>query len=952
MLDSKLVKRAIEQISKRAANYEYFFDQLGSPEWIEPLAAEGFFRNPPPPSGHGDSVIFPLWPESRYLVRMASAAPDTVLKVAAGISHTENPRVYEDLADMALMMPADSAIRLVGKVEDGFISVGSLHLGVQLGRLVTHLVSGNEVASALHLARVLLEVLPDPRAELDTPADDPVLPPTPTSRLNTWGYGEVLKNDIPGLVEAAGVPALSLLCDLLENALRLSEAPGQSRSPYDGSSIWRPDLSIDQEPRLDLKDLLVSAVRDASERLSATTGSEVLSIIENRPYRVFQRIGLHLRRTRPELDPEGTAELVQREGMLDDIELWHEFFHLLNERFGGLPLWAQQAYLALVDRGPKTEKWVAYSTGVLGHAPSEEDVGAYVRAWQYEKLIPIERYLNSAWRERYEEMSREFGEIEHPDYLLDKHCVWHGPTSPKTAEELGDLEVDDLVSFLTSWRPGQDRMGPSPEGLGRMLQSAVSTDPERYAKRANVFQGLDPTYVRALVAGIEQATKDKKVFPWSNVLDLCRWAVLQPREIAGRVEMDGHADPGWGWTRKAVASLLGEGLNRVESEIPYSLRTAIWEVLRPLIEDPEPTPEYEAQFGGTSMDPVTLSINTVRGEAMHAAVRYALWVRRHEDRTAQEEGSRGFQSMPEVQEALDNHLDPDREPSAAIRSVYGRCFPWLTSLDPVWAATNLPRVFPADKALSVLRDAAWAAYVVFCKPYDSVFSLLRAEYAKAIERIGTVRESSGLLANQDEDLAEHLVTLYWRGRIDLDEPLGLLNRFFDVADDTLRAHALAFVGRSLNSTPGELPPEILERLAALWDGRISAAVSGDVTTHTAEMGAFGWWSASGKFADEWSLTQLQSVLRITNQVEVDHLVLARLASLSAVYPLQCVTCLESLLARAPTWLLDTWDENPKRILEGALGSADSSAKETAVRLINRLGARGYLRFRSLLAEHS
>jgi hypothetical protein len=33
--------------------------------------------------------------------------------------------------------------------------------------------------------------------------------------------------------------------------------------------------------------------------------------------------------------------------------------------------------------------------------------------------------------------------------------------------------------------------------------------------------------------------------------------------------------------------------------------------------------------------------------------------------------------MPEVQEVLDEHLDPTRNSPLAIRAIYGRWFPWL-----------------------------------------------------------------------------------------------------------------------------------------------------------------------------------------------------------------------------------------------------------------------------------
>src|SRR3954447_421924 len=94
-----------------------FFNQLKSPDWIRPLWDAGMFRSPPTPVKEGKYVSFPLWPESRYLARMAAQAPETVLEVALQIPLTENVRVHEDLADATLAMPADLAAKLVPKAK-------------------------------------------------------------------------------------------------------------------------------------------------------------------------------------------------------------------------------------------------------------------------------------------------------------------------------------------------------------------------------------------------------------------------------------------------------------------------------------------------------------------------------------------------------------------------------------------------------------------------------------------------------------------------------------------------------------------------------------------------------------------------------------------------------------------------------------------------------------------
>lgn len=954
----EVVEKALDEIRKRDANYQYFFDQLKSPGWIEPLFSEGMFQDPRPPKREGDYISFPSWPESRYLARMAPSVPEVVLDVILKMPETENVRVHEDLANAACAMPPELAACWARKEAGWIRSQQHLYLLLpeKLGELVSHLARGGQIEAALELAWSLLTIFPDPRVIGEVDEDDTFrISPEPRARFDTWYYEQILKKYIPDLVTAADVDALTLLCGLLEDAIRFSRRHKEDDGPEDYSYIRRPAIEDhDQNRGHGLSGLLVSAVRDTAEALMETKGKAALEIVEGRHFKVFKRIGLHLRRKWPEVDPEGTASLVADPTIFYDIHLHHEFFHLLHERFNRLPLKAQQAYLALVAQGTDAERWLDLREHESGHRPSEEEGKRYVRHWQYTKLSPPEEFLDQEWRQRFDALKQEFGELDHPDFHFYLGPVWTGPTSPKRVEDIRSVSIEELISFLETWQPSGDPMSPSAEGLGRELTSLVASEPERFAAEARRFQDLDPTYVGALFWGLLKGAKKAGTFLWAPVLDLCDWVVNQSQEIPEREGEYVHTGGGWGSTRRAIASLLSSGFELGTAEMPFSLRTASWEVLNPLTDDPDPTPGYEARYGGSNMDPATLSINTTRGEAMHAVVRYALWVRRHlkEAPSGKERLAQGFDEMPEVLEVLDHHLDPDSDPALAIRAVYGQWFPWLVLLDPHWAAQSVTRIFPTEETLRELRDAAWETYITFCAPYDNAFDLLREEYRRAVERIGTASGERQRLTDPDRRLAEHLMTLYWRGKLSLDEPDGLLMRFYAKASDSLCSHALAFVGRSLHRTEEEVASQILDGLKVLWERRLNVARTvTPPTSHTAELAAFGSWFVSAKFDDAWAIVQLEEALKLAVSVEPDHLVVERLATLAAVMPAHAVECLSLIIeADKEGWHIHGWREHMRTILSSVLQSTDNTARQAAVDLVHRLGARGHLGFRNLVSK--
>ncbi|MGB9898431.1 hypothetical protein, partial [Thermanaerothrix sp.] len=524
---------------------------------------------------------------------------------------------------------------------------------------------------------------------------------------------------------------------------------------------------------------------------------------------------------------------------------------------------------------------------------------------------------------------------------------WVGPTSPKRAEELQSSSVTDIVEFLKAWEPAQDLMAPSPEGLGRVLSSVVSQDPERFASEAEKFKELDPTYIRALITGLHDAINQNQTFDWSSVFKLCQWVVEQPREIQRRVRPL-EADPHWGWTRRAIADLLSAGFrDDVVGSIPIEQRSIAWDILKPLTDDPDPTPEDESK---SELDPATLSINKTRGAAMHAVIQYALWVRRYLENLPEGNAriAKGFAEFPEVREVLENHLDPLRDPSLAIRSVYGQYFPWLVLLDPEWAKERVDQIFPLNESQRKFWEAAWQAYIVFCPPYDNVFDLLRHQYLVAVERLGLTEYKNTLPGDPDRELVEHLMVYYWRGKLDIDDPNGLLNMFWHKAPDSIRGHAIAFIGLSLESTEEEIPPEILDRLKSLWEFRLAQAKTVQAS-HKAEMAAFSRWFISGKLDKHWAIQQLLEALKISGYAELDYVLLERLAALAQEMPSETVQCLKILVeGKINSWEICAWRKEAPIILATALQSFDLGARQAAYDLVNYLGRHGYFEFLDLL----
>ncbi len=961
----EVIERALALIRKRGSNCEYFFDKLDSADWIKPLQERGMFQHPPPQKRDGEFISFPFWPESRYLARMASTSPKQVLDIILKMPQTDNVRVHVDFIDAACNMSSELAARCALSEANWIESQQYLYFNYpeKIGSLIIYLAENNQIANALILARSLLKIMPDQKSENGFgKVGKYKLPPEPKVRFDIWEYEQVLAAILPVLVKASCFEAFILLSDLLEAFIRLSRESENNKNYLDYSSIWRP--AIEDHPQNlynTLEDMLVSAIRDTAEQIGSIDTdhlTQLVQILESKRWKVFSRIALHLLRIYVDRVPILAANHITNRSLFCDYSLWHEYALLLKECFKLMQSSQQEIILSWINIGPD----LGHSIELDGKKEDNKSLSLedeqYKKIWQRDHLALIKDDIPVAWMKLYERLVKDLGESSHPEFT-SYHESWIGPTSPKSSEELGSMTFDEVIKFLNSWSPPQGFRAPTPEGLGRVLSVTIADDPQGYALEAARFQGLDPTYVRALISGLREGIKKGYCFEWQPILTLCQLVVSQPIEIPERVINNRDADLDWEWTRKDIARLLNCGFEERKGEIPFVLRPICWSLLSSLTKDPDPTPEDEAIYGGSNMSPAALSINTTRGEAMHALIQYAFWIRQYNKGTYGEDciNSSGFNDMPEVRDVLEYHLNPRNDPSLAVRSVYGQCFPWLVVLDQAWSSENAARIFPSqtDNVSKDLYCAAWETYITFCDIYDNVFEILKEEYSNAVEHLaGSIDDRSRYSIESDKRLANHIINLYWRGKLNLDDPQSLISRFYVNAPDSLRKYAIEYIGRSLYNEKDEIDADILKRLQVLWLKRIdNLQITNKRETHLLEPIAFGWWFVSGKFNDIWAIEQLVIAIELAGKIEPEHSVLEHLSKIAAEMPLPVVECLDKILVKdenEPRSITLSRSDETRNILEIAINSNDTGAKKVAIDLINSIGARGYLGYRDLIPK--
>ena len=930
-LSEKAITDKLKEIRERPANYHFFFSELNSVEWLKPLRGAGYFSSPPQSSKQGDTIISPFWPESRYLARVASKAPEEVFEILINMPATDSVRVHEDFVETATKLPGESAaewtrkeIRWIKKQEHLWFSLPSMY-----GKLIAHLAQSGEPDTAINLAKTVLRVKTGEGNTEDA-----------QGLFSAWEYENILSEYFIRAIRQMGKGGLELLIKLLDDAFAVKSRDQQGKYSY----IWRPTIkpSAENLRYSGIYDALIDAIRDGSNLLILEDDDlpTVVNVLLACKKPVFKRITLDLL-SEYQTHPLAKQQVCDRENFFAQ-GLGYEYTKLLSVVFPELDEKSKKLILSWIEKGPEENKGDANVT--------HEELKGH---WQLKHLHTLKGNLPAEWKERYAQLISRFGEPDPPPRAISNRFFI--PTkSPKEIEDLKKMDIAEIASFLEIWKLTDRHSLESPGRLGNALKEVVAEAPDRFATTLDLFRNIHPTYSRALIDGFKAAVIENRKIAWDPVLNYLKWVVEQPRNEVEKIEGQFDSDPHWGWARNSTIDLLSVGCEK--NVVDPKLREPVWDILNVVAEDENPTVEDDEK---SEVDPTTQSINTTRGKALHVVVQYALWVRRTLTKDLEKSEIKfDMSSIPKVQKKLEKHLDPEFDPSPAIRAVFGQWYPWLVLLDENWAKDNIDKIFSTENKR--LYDAAWDTYLKRTPAYETPFLMLRPQYETAVEKLNKDRisepydkpswVSSGFLEKPSVKLGEHLMVMLSRGVLSWDDKDQLVKRFFKNASANDIKLTIEFVGQSLDDKKESMPDKIVQRFHKFWECMVDGIQeeindSGELAHPFTQ---FGWWFISGCFKPEWALKQLQRVVRVAGKVEPELLVIEKLAELAGDYPAQSFTVLEKLV----DWDQDGrnifgWNQNHiEAILRVAL--TDKTVKADADALIRRLGDNGNVQFFDLL----
>jgi len=945
----------IHHIGRSPIIASYAFRALKDATWFQSLFDRGALMPNEIEMSNKRAI---LWPAASYLIHVLSLQSPDIHTCALELLNQARKMRYDELcrisAEIASALNAEAAEQWVDGETEWILSTPQLPIGYvdDLCQCLKILIRDGRSTAVLRLLSELFAIRPDTREKSEHGFH---------LKCSSYEYEHALDRLIPEIVPLSPNDVIALLCKLLDNAITGANDDPEKARLDDISVISRPAIEdSDQNLAMNVTDHLITALRDSVIAACAKAPDklpEIVEILENHDWNVFQRITLYLLQV---VDPVPVdlieARLVDEEA-LNNSRLHHEYYHLLKRRFSDLKPESQHQILQWIDRADAARaRSQEYSPDL-----SDQEREEYLDSWRFTKLSALEGQLPPAWEDRLKQLqAKRPGRDMPPDYLSWSGTWSVGNQSPKTCEELSAMSLDTLVEYLKKWEPSGEWPTPTPDGLGSALSALIEKNTATYIPLIEhlMDEAVDPTYVRHAIRGYSKGFQAAEgALAYEPLFKLFRWLLNKPRAIPGRkvsehVREGLEADMDWGNARHEMADFF-EDIFPDKYQLPYTERERVWGMICQLTEDPMPDEEHERKYGGRNSSALDMSINTVRGKALHAVFHYAMWVYRHIQKQLKAEQDRkpNFSDLPEVREVLDAHLDVTAAygQRTTDRAVYGKWLPSLVFLDEEWVQSKLTNIFPSDSELKHLRDAAWHSYLLYSgSVYSQATKVLRPIYTDEVEALQGVTVEDGSTKMAYTRLVDHVILLYVWGEESLSED-GLVHRLFHVAPAELTAHAFDFIGRTLNNENRVFEGEMLKRLQKLWNWR-KENVGGYDNMPKDELSTFGWWFSCGSFDSAWAYGELEDVLKRTSISRSNIYVFDRMSEWFKDQPAETLRCLRLFIeSDSDRWMLHSTRKTKGiwTILEQGMAHSDEPIRDEADILINRLGEKGFLEYREL-----
>lgn len=911
-----------------------FFEGLKNPFWMEPLAKEGAFKDPPEPELMSDGLIRDVyWPEISYLIRVAPEVPAAVVDVLLKLKKSNNAWVRRGVFTIGASIPADQAARLRPLIQS-WVSTG---FGWRTDpqetvSLAVNLLQGGQYETGKWFASLLFKPVKTPNGR------------KPRLGLEDYWY----EHGLPRVVKVLGNDGLSVVLPWL---VAYERSEGRLKRNSDITFVSRTSIRNRSDSYDSVEQALIDAARDTAAKAMQADPASATSLLLATKMILARKIALFalseaIRQGVDDderMDPmlRSAAELLFDKSSLKDscrIE-YAELARSATSRTAEFlePL-SEFIDTALNTDDERLRKW-------LGRDDAEgSEIDERVREYNERRM---HRWLSAIGADALPErlratlatMDERFGVIESPLQPEKTVSMWSGPNSPITQDEMSMMSPPELVAHLESWHDTGNGWGPEPshEGQGRQLTALLTTNPKALAGIDDLIERLRPTYLRAILQGWSAALKADLEPDWHQAVEVTQGVLTHSDESAFPVEGDPFDDDAnFRMAKQAAVRLLEEVAQRRSAlNVPEEVMALLADMLVTLAADETAWSEYISRDDTESgMDPLTVSLNWQWPVRLRGLI-YLM------------HGSKDAPWYGSARSALERELSRE-DTRGASRAVLGEGLGRLLDTDPEWLQPKSSAWFGNEEGTATDQQIALTTAMAVHHYHPKLYELL------APSMIGAIRVENPLVAGwraQSSPLVrigEWVINAIVLGHKDLKDPVA--HAFFTTAQAKVRGEAIGRIAWAFMHAQ-RVDDAVRDRLAKLWDMRVE-----HVRAHPddrEELSEFFWFVKSGKFDATWWLPRLKDAIELNFQLTHSQMIGNEIKAAASIDPRGALDALGLLLKESDDKRFDSYDLARNAVpfvLAKAISSEDIGLKNEALALMNQLGERGHLGLESEVNE--
>ncbi len=787
-LPKEILDSVLASVNASCTMANDFYDTDLDQSWAELLFQNGEFTNP-------DSNLV------SYLGRTAEAQPSFIGRVAEEID-TDDYKTLRFLISIGQDLSADDAT-IVGQQAATWIQDDEAYpyLASYVLRLASYLAENGEYDTVVEMLEVVLE----PRDENQLDIDQGMV---------RYNLTKMLDESFDDLIAERGEQLIKIFGSKLMRALNQQNGKAAKVAPRTSFA----DLSYVEDSRGNLEEILleyfVQAVTDwVGKNPTGNTEAELVEELLSAAS-LFRRVGLYILSEHPESFGGTVQEELTTVENYREQQSPYEFYLALSSGFEYLDEDRQARVCEIIQDGPYTK---AVEDQAARMAERGDESASYFEqrireTWRRDRLYLIKEHLEGQYATQLDELVKKHGE---PDQLPSQtpQPTIHGgivhERGPAETEKFREQTAEEVLTTAVEWEPPESDMRDKAEdaqledqnhlGFSRQLRELIMEDPQRYAREISVLEDANPRYAEAALRAFTELTDNGETFRWGSILELGQAITASPTT----------------WSESArtnLARLINKGIVSDTTDFPDGFESTIESILRTLVTDPDPDTDRDQPPEGMAGhgDPPQVALNSVRPMALNAYITYLHW----QDNNTEDNLD---------QDLFD--LIRDRiceDPSLAVRSVIGRRFGNLYTLDADLVEEHLVDIFPRDTDRTARRRfiAAWNSYTTNNQYWDS--EDFRPYYRHALKLLDTDEDYAYQISLRST--TAHVVSIYLFEDEDIADENSLIRQFYEVADCDGENELASILSSSMGNDAVE---ERWEKIRELWSWRLDTLVPGE-----------------------------------------------------------------------------------------------------------------------------